>query len=500
MVKELLGGNATATLSFFHGKVGLALSGGGFRASLYHIGVLASLAERDMLQHVEVISCVSGGSILGMHYYLKVKNLLEAKEDIKICRDDYVKLVQEMELEFLDGVQRNLRMRMLASPSSNWKVLHTRSSSTTNRLGQLYESELYARIKNSPPPQSMAEPSPSVPCRPGFMDQLIIEPVEEGGSRKTDFYPRYDNCWRKNKVPILVLNSTVLNTCHNWQFTATFRGEPPQSTVNAEIDVNDRLRRMYYSEAPPPYRRVRIGDAVAASACVPGLFSPLVLDHLYQDYVVHLVDGGVFDNQGGASLQEQDCTVMLVSDASGQTAVEKAPASTPISVVMRSNNVLMARVRQCEHQLLRSLCEAKVLRGMMYLHLKKDLEAGLVDWIDCSDKSPIKTQDTLTSYKIRRDVQTKPAAIRTDLDSFANCEADVLMLSGYRAAEHYLPVSVTGFRLKDALPETTWRFKSIAPIVETTKTTDDLSKVNKLLDAARSEAFKAFNLLSSSSR
>jgi hypothetical protein len=74
------------------------------------------------------------------------------------------------------------------------------------------------------------------------------------------------------------------------------------------------------------------------------------------------------------------------------------------------------------------------------------------------------------------------------------------MLSGYRAAEHYLPVSVTGFRLKDALPETTWRFKSIAPIVETTKTTDDLSKVNKLLDAARSEAFKAFNLLSSSSR
>ena len=40
------------------GRVGLALSGGGFRASLYHIGVLAKLAELDVLRHVEVLSCV----------------------------------------------------------------------------------------------------------------------------------------------------------------------------------------------------------------------------------------------------------------------------------------------------------------------------------------------------------------------------------------------------------------------------------------------------------
>ena len=42
------------------GKVGLALSGGGFRASLFHIGVLAKLAELDVLRHVEVLSCVKG--------------------------------------------------------------------------------------------------------------------------------------------------------------------------------------------------------------------------------------------------------------------------------------------------------------------------------------------------------------------------------------------------------------------------------------------------------
>ena len=61
------------------GKLGIALSGGGFRAALFHIGVLARLAERDLLRHVALISTVSGGSIIGAFYYLKVKQLLEGE-------------------------------------------------------------------------------------------------------------------------------------------------------------------------------------------------------------------------------------------------------------------------------------------------------------------------------------------------------------------------------------------------------------------------------------
>jgi tetratricopeptide (TPR) repeat protein len=44
VVQSLLGGDRQAAASFLRGKVGLALSGGGFRASLFHIGVLAKLA------------------------------------------------------------------------------------------------------------------------------------------------------------------------------------------------------------------------------------------------------------------------------------------------------------------------------------------------------------------------------------------------------------------------------------------------------------------------
>jgi len=44
-------------------KIGLALSGGGFRATIYHLGVLARLAEQNRLEQVTFISTVSGGSL-----------------------------------------------------------------------------------------------------------------------------------------------------------------------------------------------------------------------------------------------------------------------------------------------------------------------------------------------------------------------------------------------------------------------------------------------------
>ncbi len=45
-------------------KIGIALSGGGFRASVFHIGVLTFLAEKKQLENITYISTVSGGSLL----------------------------------------------------------------------------------------------------------------------------------------------------------------------------------------------------------------------------------------------------------------------------------------------------------------------------------------------------------------------------------------------------------------------------------------------------
>ena len=42
----------------------LALSGGGYRAALFHLGFLRRMNEIDLLRQVDAISSVSGGSII----------------------------------------------------------------------------------------------------------------------------------------------------------------------------------------------------------------------------------------------------------------------------------------------------------------------------------------------------------------------------------------------------------------------------------------------------
>ncbi len=46
-------------------RIGLALSGGGFRAAGFHLGVMRKLKSLNLLDSIDVLSCVSGGSIAG---------------------------------------------------------------------------------------------------------------------------------------------------------------------------------------------------------------------------------------------------------------------------------------------------------------------------------------------------------------------------------------------------------------------------------------------------
>ena len=99
-------------------RLGLGLSGGGLRASFYHIGVLAQMADQGLLRHLEVISTVSGGSIIGALYYLHVKKLLERKPDAEITDQNYVDLVEQIEIEFLKATKQNIRMATFSSFSA----------------------------------------------------------------------------------------------------------------------------------------------------------------------------------------------------------------------------------------------------------------------------------------------------------------------------------------------------------------------------------------------
>jgi predicted acylesterase/phospholipase RssA len=476
VVREFLDLPEDVIRGAFLGKVGLALSGGGFRASLFHIGVLARLAEHDILRRVEVLSCVSGGSIIGAHYYLELRHLLQSKTDDEISRNDYVELVQRVAARFLQGVQRNVRMRALASLPANLRMIFSSKYSRTHRLGELYEAEIFSLVNDGGA------------GKPRYLDQLEISPkgAPEG------FHPRWDNWQRRAKVPALVLNATSLNTGHLWQFTASFMGEPA-SSINTSVDGNYRLRRMWYGEAPPLFRKMRLGYAVAASSCVPGLFEPLQFTGLYPDITVSLVDGGVHDNQGLIGVMEQGCDNLIVSDASGQMDQEDAPSSGFLNVVSRSNSVLQARLRDVQLRDLDTRGHSSIVRSAV-VHLKQELLVAPRDWAGCDD--PKETDDdsaslrSFTTYGIRRDVQRLLAGVRTDLDAFCDAEAMALMLSGYRMTDRRLALSPVWNTLKRE--PAAWPFQRLEPAM--TRATDD-DRLMCVLRTASSLPFKAWRLV-----
>jgi NTE family protein len=104
-------------------KLGLALSGGGLRASFFHIGLLAQLAMQGLLRQIEVISTVSGGSIIGALYYLHVKRLLEKKPDNQITDQDYKALVESIEQDFFQAVKSNFRLSTFADWRYNLRTM-----------------------------------------------------------------------------------------------------------------------------------------------------------------------------------------------------------------------------------------------------------------------------------------------------------------------------------------------------------------------------------------
>jgi predicted acylesterase/phospholipase RssA len=417
----LLEGRTDAVCGAIRGKLGLALSGGGFRASFYHLGVLARMAELDLLRHVEVLSCVSGGSLVGALYYLELKALLEAKEDHEIAGSDYVALVDRVARRFLAGVGLDIRNRVALDFTANM-AMFSGDSSRSERIAELYEDLLYTITGPLDDQQRHRDPR--------YMDQLTIQPRGTEG-----FRPTHDNWGRSNKVPIIVLNAATLNTGHLWEFSADRMGEPPVR-VDEDIDVNDRFDRQPYDRFPKPNHRIRLGTAVAASACVPGLFDPIEIRSAYDQHVVRLVDGGVHDNQGVAALLERDCTSLIVSDASGQMAMESAPAGSALMVALRANSVLQARVREAQHADLRSRERGRLVRTFAFLHLKRGMTPATIrPRAETDGNAP--TREPLP-YPVSWEVQERLAAIRTDLDAFSQLEAEMLMTSGYHMATSYV--------------------------------------------------------------
>ena len=75
-------------------SLGLALSGGGFRATLYHLGVIRYLRDNGSLPLVADIASVSGGSVLAAHLVLNWDRYTGSDADFAEVAAEIVRFVQ----------------------------------------------------------------------------------------------------------------------------------------------------------------------------------------------------------------------------------------------------------------------------------------------------------------------------------------------------------------------------------------------------------------------
>jgi predicted acylesterase/phospholipase RssA len=466
--EALIPGATGAIPSMVAGKFGIALSGGGFRASFFHLGLLARLAELDVLRHVEVLSCVSGGSVVGATYWLMHRRRILNRQ--LSSRDDYIALVHDLIDRFREAESKNVRAEV--QPGAVREMFArlagdgTKGLLSPERTAEVFDRWFYQPLLPAADPIRMRDLAYTPPD---------FDPKEFGGQ---PFHPTKHNWLRENKVPILVLNATTINTGHAWHFTPHWMGESPWA-VQIDADSSPRLDWFYYEGSAQA--DFLLGRAVAASSCVPLIFEPLAVGPVYEkDYDVRLVDGGVHDNQGTVALLAHDCDLIAVSDASGQLLAEPSVAGGLIgsaSYGLRLQDMLMERIRWANFGDLRARRRSGQLKGLMFAHMKAGLRSDVIRPIDSQDSYTVQ-HSPLSAFGIRRDFQMALSELRTDLDAFSDNETNALMACGYQMARAAWERDLEGRLPCSDLPPHCWQFddmlKEITSIEPLTPTRQSL--------------------------
>ena len=248
-------------------KIALAFSGGGVRATVFHLGVLARLARQDLLGNVEVVSSVSGGSLAaGLVFASAGYRWPESQE--------YLHSIVPRCLSILTtrNVQRTYVLRSLLRP---WRLASGRASV----LGDALERDW------------------------GITGSLADLPV----------------------APRWIINATCYQTGKNWRFQRDLMGDYQTKYVT---DPDFRLSHALAASAAVPGLigplRLRTRNH-RWSESTDGQWQPIAPKYKR----LHLWDGGVYDNLGVESLFKpgeglrEGTDYLIVCDASRPLSIEK---------------------------------------------------------------------------------------------------------------------------------------------------------------------------------
>lgn len=286
--------------------LGLALSGGGFRATLFHLGVISFLRDTKQLQRVTHISAVSGGSILAAHVVLNWEKYVS--EDDAAFRAAVDELLGFIRADVRGRIYRRLpgaMLRRFTIPKMSFAQVWRQSA--TDLLRHYYSSYLY-----------------------------------HGASLASLKYSRKLDPDKPR--PALFLLTTNLT-------------DGSQCSFQAAGFCNEDKEQLVATETFP------LSDAVAASSAFPGLFPPVLITSdvfgVPESELGHpkilLTDGGVYDNLGVRkfhrllSNEANNIEYVLVSDASARFAWNNgAGFLEPLRTSLRASDILTKRIHDLE--------------------------------------------------------------------------------------------------------------------------------------------------------
>jgi NTE family protein len=283
-------------------KIGLALSGGGFRATGFHLGVLARLAQDNRLEEITFLSTVSGGSLCIALVFAKNNFQWPSSQEFleRVLLEAYRALTTQ-------GLQQDVINRVLRAP---WTILQSRAEVISELMQKNWG--VTASLKDLP------------------------------------------------ETPRWMINATCYESGKDWRF--------------------ERFRMGDYVFGYSYDTDIPLSDAVAASAGFPGLIGPLVIEtnkYNWFKYIehapgvasqpeaqiahkttpiepefrlVHLWDGGVYDNHGLEGLMDfntgwrADVDFFIVSDGAGRSKPEAYGWGAP-ALLRLATGIMMDQIR-----------------------------------------------------------------------------------------------------------------------------------------------------------
>lgn len=296
-------------------RIGLSLSGGGYRAAAFHLGTLQKLEEMGILSGVSVISTISGGSIAGAAYMV-------SKDDFKKFEDDTIAKLSSKNL---------IARAFFTYPASRFTIFFA-----------IFLIVVIYFITHHQPLAVLLTFLAFLFLL--YFFQFWIFPVSKAIEKSyAAFFTKRKTLSELPEQPVLVVGSTNLQTARPFVFSKSFMGDSAYTYAETPI-------RFLVKDFP-------LARAVMASSCVPAAFSPVIIDReyfekpeLFDTYKPVLADGGVYDNQGIHKIMQSGsfaCDIVITSDAGNQLKPEKVLRNS-LQIAMRAMNVFMTRIKNVQ--------------------------------------------------------------------------------------------------------------------------------------------------------